>query len=795
MGLSKLLYCSFVTFAMTWFDNSLAGDIPPAPSTPVYQVSLQLNVDSCAAFQSVPVVEAFCEAFVQEAGFGTDTLCDVGQSSCGEALSSANILTNAELTASIVLIGAFQGKSEVEVQNVVDTILSAVEKLDRVQSNAVNLLQDRGTVNQANALRDTTVTSGSSLVGDAPEPDCFTQADCDVNSLNPVCSEQLFCNACSPIRDPAEEGNCPSGRVCSMDGSCAELPPPPSPVPPPPSPVPPPPSSGFSLDANGVTVLCNDASFGQTGTLDGKTYTKRTEEDLIELIEANPDDPQIALTCTSGIEDMAELFRDAETFNQDIGSWDTSQVTSMFGMFRKATNFNQDISKWQTGKVTNMGRMFEDAEAFNREIGSWDTSKVTSMGGMFSRARTFNKDIGSWDTSKVTSMVIMFNGANSFNQFIGGWDTSQVTNMDFMFNFADSFNQILSGWCVDKVSQKPDNFDTNSAFRDNVARQPQWGTCPLPKCGGVKVSDNYVVLSAAQSVPTTQRRQAISATQFRKSLGVNATNAKPIPLPIVGDITNTAVCPSDAPYEIGPDQAPTVCRLISCSPSVGCGTCSGSFVPDPTGNGRLLFLTAAHCVGINRNILADLTGSSVDCNRDGQDGLFAVLGMTIMDSYDFAGGFGVDDGALLLLEPLQDTDLSYANPLRAVGAVTEAGLLETVPNYSAGFPQEDGGLDGCTSVNLPESEAIYYSRLSAFRGIFSDGMIEINGLSGCSGNSGGPLVDESACVQMGILSATNTFCSSANSNFYARITTANSGPGVKFLALAGNLQEGEILFV
>ena len=71
--------------------------------------------------------------------------------------------------------------------------------------------------------------------------------------------------------------------------------------------------------------MCPDANFGDTGTLtiDGvdKTFTKRTRAQLDAIIANDQQDPEIALTCTSGITDMKELFKNKFNFNQDIGSW------------------------------------------------------------------------------------------------------------------------------------------------------------------------------------------------------------------------------------------------------------------------------------------------------------------------------------------------------------------------------------------------------------------------------------------------------------------------------------------
>ena len=213
----------------------------------------------------------------------------------------------------------------------------------------------------------------------------------------------------------------------------------------------------FTLASNGVTCLCPDAAIGDTGTLtingEQKTFTKRTRAQLNNIIANDVDDPQIPLTCTSGITDMSAMFSGASSFNQDIGSWDTSEVTDMLFMFTGASSFNQDI-------------------------GSWDTSKVTDMGGMFSNASSFNQDIGVWDTSKVTDMDAMFGIASSFNQNIGDWDTSKVAGMDGMFNNASSFNQDISFWCVEQIPNEPTGFATNSALQTSLF--PDWGaTCTL----------------------------------------------------------------------------------------------------------------------------------------------------------------------------------------------------------------------------------------------------------------------------------------------------------------------------
>ena len=198
------------------------------------------------------------------------------------------------------------------------------------------------------------------------------------------------------------------------------------------------------LDANGVTIkACPNAQIGDTGNINGFTYTVVSEQQLRGYVNSN----------------YPELNRLV-----------TTQVTDMENMFYGAnSNFNQDISNWDVSNVTEMRAMFYEKWGFNQPIGDWDVSNVTDMSYMFSQAEAFNQPISNWDVSNVTNMRDMFFGAFSFNQNISSWDVSNVTNMGNMFYFAIYYNQDLSSWSVDGVLYC-ENFD-----RDTT----QW-TLPKP---------------------------------------------------------------------------------------------------------------------------------------------------------------------------------------------------------------------------------------------------------------------------------------------------------------------------
>lgn len=250
--------------------------------------------------------------------------------------------------------------------------------------------------------------------------------------------------------------------------------------------------------------------------------------------------------------------------------------------------------------------------------------------------------------------------------------------------------------------------------------------------------------------------------------------------------------------------------LTSCfNGGSSCYTCSGTFIVDPTGQGRLLFLTASHCTALAANNPMHLPSSYVNCNRvvsgGTSDGVFRTTGVAI-SNIDFARGYGVADGALIQLAPLSNTNVAaYAIPI-GVGAVTSPALAAGTTSsttYSAGFPQVVAGLQGCTSANLGDTQSLHYARspAGASRVLTANG-IAIEGVPGCGGNSGGALVDEGSCLLYGVLSATLVNCAAAanggqiNTNFYSRIVLPGGGvPGVPLQTLASVLAVGQAVFV
>lgn len=87
-------------------------------------------------------------------------------------------------------------------------------------------------------------------------------------------------------------------------------------------------------------------------------------------------------------EELKELVEDESIH---LGNIDTSEIADMSGLFQnsKRTNFS-GIESWDVSSVENMSQMFNNANSFNQPLNSWDVGNVVNMENMFSNAASFN---------------------------------------------------------------------------------------------------------------------------------------------------------------------------------------------------------------------------------------------------------------------------------------------------------------------------------------------------------------------------------------------------------------------
>jgi len=225
-------------------------------------------------------------------------------------------------------------------------------------------------------------------------------------------------------------------------------------------------TNGFQLDANGVTISCDNAHPGDSGEVNGVTYTAVDNNTLGNFGYVNE--------CTTHVTDMtSEFFNNPSYPNPDVGHWDVSNVLRMSSMFRGKPSFNRDLNDWDVSSVVYMDGIFMDSTSFNGDISNWEVTSLENATSMFRGASSFNGAIRNWDTSSVTSMQSMFMDATSFNNNIGIWDVSSVTNMTNMFRGASSFFRNISGWDVSAVGSY-NFFDSGSPLRNYEPYQPNF---------------------------------------------------------------------------------------------------------------------------------------------------------------------------------------------------------------------------------------------------------------------------------------------------------------------------------
>ncbi|WP_188752688.1 BspA family leucine-rich repeat surface protein [Parapedobacter defluvii] len=205
----------------------------------------------------------------------------------------------------------------------------------------------------------------------------------------------------------------------------------------------------------------------------------------------------------SQVSNLNSMFRNTESFNQDLSSWDVSGVSSAYEMFAGAKAFNGSLAGWEPGAaLTNgcdLGGMFRETEVFNQDLSSWDVSKVNSMYEVFARSRAFNGSLAGWEPGAALAngcdLGGMFRETEVFNQDLSSWDVSKATNMYGMFEEAKVFNGSLVGWQPGVALLG--GCDLGAMFREAEAFDQSLGSWDIAKASTLYQMLHYSGLSAA----------------------------------------------------------------------------------------------------------------------------------------------------------------------------------------------------------------------------------------------------------------------------------------------------------
>ncbi|CAJ1962000.1 unnamed protein product [Cylindrotheca closterium] len=272
----------------------------------------------------------------------------------------------------------------------------------------------------------------------------------------------------------------------------------------------------FGEDVTTMTMLFKDR---ETFNEDISNWDVASVTDMKEMFwGASSFNQDLSSWDVSSVTNMNSMFYSVSSFNQDISAWDVSSVTNMYGMFSNAASFNQDITPWDVSSVTNMRLMFFGAGSFNQELSSWDVSSVRTMREMFEGASAFNGDISSWDVSAVTTMHQMFQGASSFNQDLSSWVVGSVTSMQKMFSGASTFNSNLSSWDVSSVIPMRQMFNGASSFNGDISAWDVSSVTTMNQMFNGAISFNQNLSSWNVSSVTDMRGMFLNANAFDKNL-------------------------------------------------------------------------------------------------------------------------------------------------------------------------------------------------------------------------------------------------------------------------------------
>ncbi len=218
------------------------------------------------------------------------------------------------------------------------------------------------------------------------------------------------------------------------------------------------------------------------------------------------------------------LFAFSDTANLIINATDTpnlSSCDSLAAMFNNSPLVGSETEtsnwNWNTSNITNMRNMFKNAISFNKDIGQWDTSRVDDMQYMFDNAHSFNQDIGSWDTSNVEIMYRLFKDAYSFNQDLSQWNITRNTEFRDIFNNVslsfENYDALLIGWNQQIISPNLTFDGGNSLFcsqqavdaHNNLMTTHGWTIYDKGQCKNtLTVITNDVVFVDENTTPVIQ---------------------------------------------------------------------------------------------------------------------------------------------------------------------------------------------------------------------------------------------------------------------------------------------------
>lgn len=283
----------------------------------------------------------------------------------------------------------------------------------------------------------------------------------------------------------------------------------------------------FNQDISGWTIsaatslqgMFSASKFDNGGPQIGYQITGNAVGDLTIPVGSNP---LSWGNSTASVTNMQYVFYDAESFNQNVASWDVSSVTNLGYMFRYAKEFNNGSAtndglnplSW-TGnrapkKCVYLRWLFADTDKFNQDLNDWEINACIDTSYMFYKALRFNNGKDHTDILQVNPLKWYYtnNLANVSHMFRDGvfnqsifnpndtpsgstiadvawFDMSAIDDMSYCFYNNDIFNRNISGWNIAGVKDLNYCFSNTASFNNGESS----GQNGAPILWGAKMED------------------------------------------------------------------------------------------------------------------------------------------------------------------------------------------------------------------------------------------------------------------------------------------------------------------
>ena len=169
-------------------------------------------------------------------------------------------------------------------------------------------------------------------------------------------------------------------------------------------------SPSFTKSVTGATAVVIDIWQGGYTGLGGWGTTEKGA--LTSIATSNDSATTTWGLCSSAPSTLTSLadFVNGCTNITSVPSYCPSTITTLHSAFRQANSFNGDISSWDVSQCTDFNYMFYQNTAFNQSLNGWTlpTTSTYTMYAMFQQATSFNGDISTWNVSQCTSFQYMF---------------------------------------------------------------------------------------------------------------------------------------------------------------------------------------------------------------------------------------------------------------------------------------------------------------------------------------------------------------------------------------------------